>query len=307
MAAAYTHHYALLAVVWIYAILFVRLFFDGKTKLKSLFLTAAVVAVCYLPWAYGLLRRTVSVARGFWIPELTWDAMKHVLMYPFDYRFGRPEIPLTSRLALYLTLILILYALVMAVVKRPPGYRLVLLAACVFVLTLLSGIAASHIIRPVLIPRYMYVVLGLFLLPAAYGLSLLGSRWVTLSTCVLLFALSFPQIVQIHQQEYNGPVRKVLAYLQGNGNSDDVFLHVSMHTLGPMAYHLRTHLHFLYRPDFRVNGNDPLFSYNVTSGPDVSAFLEEHSDSDAWLVGCTHSEDCRRADHWLESGAVDSS
>lgn len=306
VAAAYTHHYALLAVALIYAMLFVRFLFDRKMKLKSYSLTAAVVVVCYLPWGYNLLRRAVAVTRGFWIPELTWGAMKHILMYPFDYRFGRPEIPLTSRLALYLMVSLIIFGLVMAILKQPAGSRLVLLAACVFTLTLLTGIVASYVIRPVLIPRYMYVVLGLFLLPAAYGLSLLGSRWVILATCVLLFALSFPQIVHIHQKEYNGPMPEVLAYLKGNANSDDVFLHVNMHSLGPLSYHLRSHLHFLYRPDFRANGKDSLFSDNVISGPDVSAFLEEHRDSNVWLVGCAHSEECRTADFWLESGELKS-
>jgi len=68
-----------------------------------------------------------------------------------------------------------------------------LLAVLIYTLTLVSAIVLSNVIRPLLVERYIFPVVGLFVLAFAYGISMLNSKGASIFVCVALLAVSISQ------------------------------------------------------------------------------------------------------------------
>lgn len=280
LAAAYTHHYALMAAGLTHLTLLVWLALRGRERLPAYLLTAGAVALGYLPWLIKLVGQLRQVSQGFWIPPVTGEVIWGTLLYPFGLKFAPGSPPLVAPAAFWITALLTLAALALIARRRPQGGALVVGAALVYALTIAGGVAISYLMRPILVERYMMPVFGLLLLPPAYALGQLPGRAWPAAACALLLGLALPAQAAIRQERFNGPMHEVAAALQGQLQPGDVFLHTSAHTMGTFAYYFPGHRQLLY-----TNGAasyQPAFEPAAQAGSDLQTLLQGHRR--VWLV-----------------------
>ncbi len=140
--AAYTHTFALVAMasVWLY---FIILTITCKRELlKKCFVCAAAVMICFLPWFVVLLRQVGYVTESYWIPPIESGAVTEYTEFIFGYGI----------------IGLIFFVLLAVSVIAADEKKSVLPKAfgvLVPITTILIGVAASIIIRPVFISRYI--------------------------------------------------------------------------------------------------------------------------------------------------------
>lgn len=292
LLSAYTHYYALLAVSLLNVIILLCLVIKKRSGLKKFFLTSGISAVGYLPWFFILLDQASRVKKNFWIPPLNVMTIISTIAYPFQNKFaGIPYLYM-----LYLTLIasgimiiLIIFGIVRAGVKRFAEGKAALLSLSVYILTLFTGIAASQIIRPVFVERYSMPVIGLLLLSMAYGISLLRRKPLIIAACVLILGLSLPQIMLIRTERLNGPMKEVVEYMKANMKPDDVFIHTDEHTFGTFCYYFPEQKSYLYyEPGFLGFSGYDAFGPAGSNGSDVDSFIK--GKKRIWLVENRDSE-----------------
>lgn len=301
LSAAYTHYYALLAAVITHVLLLLWLLFKRKQLYISLS-TTGVMVLCFTPWIMNVFHQTGYVVHSdFWIPEVTPATLLNTFLYPYSYQFLIPGRPLYSNIAYSIFVMLVLFGIYRSLANKRRDVHCVILSLSVFLLTILAGAVISFAIRPVLVPRFMVPVLGLFLLPVAYGLSQVTRRMALVSVCAILIGLSIPQILQIKTQEFKGPMNEVVPAVKAKMLPDDVFLHTNIVTSTTFAYYFPEQKHFLYAP--RESHNQVHHAYtNIIKGPDLNHFLEKQKN--VWLVGWSLSKENALNNYWVESGQL---
>lgn len=188
VAAAYTHYFALIAVVWIYGFLFLALFAapEKRRRLAGWGLCAALSLAAYAPWMRILQAQVSGVAKNYWIPGIDLDVM---LGY-FDTLF-ETDLPGGTQL---LTVLFALAALSLAAdlyrslrrmgTEREAGegqdrLREDVAGLLAFVLPAVvaaTGVLLSLLIRPIFIARYLMPCIPLFCLSFALAFSRLDGR-----------------------------------------------------------------------------------------------------------------------------------
>lgn len=164
--AAYTHYFALVSVGIAYVLLLVDILkkrrqFQDKIK----FIVLAFIAVlCYLPWIFVLLRQIVSVKASYWIEDITIKTIWGYVLFAFDN--------------IYCLLIFICVIGREIISKKIPNYIKSVLLYCILcpVGTVLVGIVASIIIRPVFVERYMVPSLGTLWFAFCISLALIKDK-----------------------------------------------------------------------------------------------------------------------------------
>ena len=300
LAAAYTHYYPLLAVVLIHALMLVWVVWQRPVWSRRYLITAALAGLAYLPWLIPLARQVRWQVGHFWVSEISGRMVQNSLLFPFGYKSSFPLLPQTL-LAFVLVVGLGLGGCVYAIRRRLPARGLVLLSLAVYSLMFVAVVIISYTVRPILTPRYMATVMGLLLLPAAYGLARLPRRSVRLLVCGVFLILMVPILGQIHRQQFNGPWSDVLQTLSSRPESGTVFVHASMFTLAPLAYYFPEATHLLYAPSLNQRQSLSFYGPHAFLEPDVRDATSTLRA--VWLVGC-NSPECGVVDEWLASGQL---
>ena len=170
VAAAYTHYFAFVAVLWIYGFFFLALVCKRREKLKYFLIAAAASLAAYVPWLRVLYAQVSGVRKNYWIAGID----KEVLLSYFDTLF-ETELPYSTPIMVLLfgtAFVWLVYRLVSckktkaakAGQQAEAGGRmpaqtqkevLALLAFSVPVLTAGFGVTVSLLMRPVFIARYI--------------------------------------------------------------------------------------------------------------------------------------------------------
>lgn len=140
LCSAYTHNYALIsaAAVWLFLLIFIIA--NNRKKLKEWFIFGIVTAACYFPWLLVLLKQTSEVSESYWIGDIT---LYTIIGYINSIFMG----------------IIVLVPVLVCCVLLKKGIKNIskgiFAGAFVLVTTLVIGIGASLLIRPVFISRYL--------------------------------------------------------------------------------------------------------------------------------------------------------
>lgn len=256
VAAAYTHYYGLVSVAWIYGFLLCSLIVshhcdrrrsglarevsEGRGALREmrgwLFCLAASIAV-YLPWIFVFAGQAGAVGENYWIE--------------------RPSVGTAVRWAgwLYKTEVMpvsLLFTAVFAIGfpwllrKGIAGGRKEPLAGAagygVLLLTVLTGVAASVLFRPVFVPRYMIPAAGL----AAFGLAVFAAglpRRLTALLCVLMLLCGGVGYRDVWKEEYGTRTAQTRAELERMLKPGDLLAYDYDHVGLVLEY---------YFPDYKV-------------------------------------------------------
>lgn len=302
VAAMYTHYYALLASVITYVLLFLWLVFGGKKYLSICLIVGAVAAVCYIPWILEFVHQALRVMHRCWIQEATGTTLLQTFIYPHSYQFNIPPPPLSSLIAFGIYVMLAAFGIFKALESRRKDVALIIFSLSIFLLTIMAGFVMSLTLRPVLLPRFMMPVLGLFLLSVAYGIARITGQSIRILISILIVILTIPQIVQIHTHYFKGPIKEVASFLHGKVGTNDVFLHTDIATAAPFSHHFPDHLHFLYKSGTAELRRHRIY-HGIIVGSDVKKVLNE--DADVWLVGWLDSEHIALNRCWVVSGQLE--
>ena len=262
LAAAYTHYYALVAVAGIHVFMLACTLLKKRPLAVRQLAVSLLVLLGYLPWVYALYAQMNEVMRGFWIGSVGWGSIVSTFLVPHGYQ----DTPLRV-IFLILEASLLCCGLVLAFLRKRPGQMAALMAVSVYLLTFLCGIALSVLVRPVWVERYIFPVLGLYLLALAYAVSSFKARPVLIVACLSIACLSYPSISFIIMNRTKGPMREAVEYLKPRIGQDDVFIHANELTLGTFVYYVPGRAHFLYLPDSYPGNSD----YSLIFRPDGAA------------------------------------
>ncbi|MBQ9437887.1 MAG: glycosyltransferase family 39 protein [Lachnospiraceae bacterium] len=186
LAACYTHYFALVSAGFLHILLGIRIYRDAfpqrnimstdngtstaskrklmLTKIKPWLFSTLLIFVCYLPWAFILLRQTYLVSQSYWIPPIT---LKTVYGY-FTWAFGLEAYPITTPVFLILMGIMIFAFLLF----KQKGTGIWPDALLVPALTMGFGVAFSLLIRPIYRDQYIFPAMGIVFLFFAEGMEL---------------------------------------------------------------------------------------------------------------------------------------
>ncbi len=288
VGAAYTHYFSLLAVTIANVLLFLQLIIRFEKKRFFRYIVMAVVAVgCYFPWIVALTGQISKVAKDFWIPPVTRGVVWQALIYPFKAKFTSGfEFILPS---FFLAVAFAFWGVKQAFTERKREGLLSVYAILIYVTTLAVAVKVSTEVRPIFVDRYIFPVVGLFILATAYGVSKIKYRDISVLVVVLLLLFSLDPIRQINEHRYSGPMFEVRNYLDDTITSDDVFIHSDEHTFGTFSYYFPDNRHYLYlRPGFKGYSSYSAFSHNGEAGSDIEGFVT--GKEKVWVVERQNSD-----------------
>jgi len=299
--SAYTHYYSLLAVIIIVALLFLFILIT-RQKLTPFLITCGIILAGYIPWLFKLSAQVQRVSGSFWIPRVTWDVIYKTLIYPFSNLFSNPWSIILTTISFIIAIGLIIWGITDQIIKKDNKGRIAIIAISGYALTILAGIIASYIIRPVLVERYMVPVLGLFILALAYGISRLNKRILSLIGCLLILILSVPQTIYTVSHRFKGPMTEATAYISPSIQPNDVFLHTDEHTFGTFSYYFPDNHHYYYqKPGTGGYSNYDAFLPNGTM---VDSPTEIESGCTIWMLKRDNSTDTKSAVGFIGSKQV---
>lgn len=146
LGAAYTHYFASVAVALFYLVLCIWAVFRARQCLRAWICAAVCTAAGYFPWLLVLLRQLRAVKESYWIGAIDSAALRSYVRFAFDGW-------LLTALAV-LGIAVFVYGAVKRAISVQDGIAAVT-AAAVPLWTVLVGVAASLLIRPVFVARYM--------------------------------------------------------------------------------------------------------------------------------------------------------
>ncbi len=281
MAAMYTHYYALLAVAVLCALMLLFVLLERK-KARPLLLAMGALLLGYAPWMVALVSQVSRVSEHFWIPPVTNQVIWQTLIYPFGSKFFGLASPNYAEATFYIAMGLIAFGILQRLREKDGSVRLVLFAMGTFFITILGGVVASRLIRPVLVERYMVPLMGLLALCIAYALAGFEKKRYMYIACAIIAGLSLLQILAIHTERVNGPMTEAVAYLQERIEPDDVFLHTDEHTLGTFSYYFADHKNYYYqRGGYEGYSNYDAFRPN---GMTITDIAQVEGSPRVWLL-----------------------
>lgn len=197
LGAAYTHYYALISVAFFYLML-LPLLFRTREYLWKILVAYIVTIIGYLPWLFILLASFQRTANGWWLSSVS--SARDFYQFIFDSRWLQnafiivvafyfaqqviaiqikkdPSRKLLDRFDVKLIFIL--------PAKVPNDIFWILAGLLSFIGTVGIGLAASKLIRPLILLRYIFPVAPVLYLILGHCISKLPLRR-TVATLVLL-------------------------------------------------------------------------------------------------------------------------
>lgn len=146
IAAAYTHYFACVAVAILYLVLLIRIIIKERQKLKCMLLISFATIALYLPWLFVVIKQAVRISSNYWIPDITPGTVLSYIYFLLD-----------NNITLLIMFASFMLFLCNALKHRTdyPTLFLSFMGISVPIGTILVGIIASLIIRPVFVSRYM--------------------------------------------------------------------------------------------------------------------------------------------------------
>ena len=162
--AGLTHYFALVSAAMVYGLLFLLAVFKNRKLLKNWFFAAIGTIVLYLPWLACMISQLAfKVTNEYWIAPITFGTIVNYVITLFST--GAMEtFPLFFGLAYLVAFVALLLS------RDKKGISVCLFALAVPLGTVAVGLAASFLVRPVFVIRYIVPSLPLAVFFFAYVL-----------------------------------------------------------------------------------------------------------------------------------------
>ena len=244
IVAAYTHYFALIPVAGIYIyILIETLIKRDKKQIKEILLSILACCIAYLPWIIIWFKQVLTVKDNYWIGEITWEVFKLYFKFPF-------LIEESKILTYILAVILLLSVCILFIKRKDKESKYYLLGLLVPVGTIMVGVIASEILRPVFINRYIVCSLGVLWLAVAILLTKYCKKkyiFSILTIIILIVGSTNAYYLIKKEKQYDQEIDKTLSYI--DTISDNTFIFDGNQIQRVIAYYYPNTQTYLYNKE----------------------------------------------------------
>lgn len=177
LAAAYTQYFACVAVVMVYLYVLVAFFRRDRGRIKEWIFYVLLSVAGYVPWLISLLGQIAAVKNNYWILPLSLRSVGGCVKFLCKPAFTNETVNLILAVLLF---ILYVCFFGMAVLRerqeRKPQRELAMAGLGILLGLVAFGFAASFLIRPVFVYRYMLPAMGGFWLCFVLCLDMEGKK-----------------------------------------------------------------------------------------------------------------------------------
>ena len=217
-AAAYTHYFAFVAAIWIYGFLFLALLFTSRKELLKWLASTILSLLLFVPWMPYMKIQVRGVSKSYWIEDITGETIKE--FFPFLFYM---DIPWTTMVWILLLAAGVLFAICMIWKGKKREGIFALLLLLVPVLTAVTGVVLSTLIRPIFIVRYLLPCMGLLALFLAITFSRYARGSVFIALTVFLLCCGMVDYGRSIYKEYQWThTKETEAFLAENMGPNDV-------------------------------------------------------------------------------------
>jgi hypothetical protein len=184
LAAAYTQYFACVAIVMIYLYVMIVFLMRDRSRLREWFLWVIISVLGYMPWLFTLISQMTAVRENYWIQPLTWRSFGGCIKFILKPSFTNDTLNTVLAAVLFLVCLFLLLRYVLKKTKQYHNGRvlaedddsmqklgLVLAGVGTLAGVVVFGFAASALLRPIFVYRYMIPAMGCFWLAFAVCLS----------------------------------------------------------------------------------------------------------------------------------------
>lgn len=178
---AYTHYFVAVSSIVIYLLLFLNYLINNKSELKNWFISTVFGIICYIPWTFVLYKQMKSVHNSYWIKAVTPVDLAKFLSSVFTFNYE-------LILSLVLTAIfLALFILILLQYKKSHEHNTFeLFGFLVFIGTVVFGVVASIVFKPILVARYLTPSIGIIWLVTSIFISKYDVKKVVIPVVIVL-------------------------------------------------------------------------------------------------------------------------
>ncbi|MCH5260722.1 MAG: hypothetical protein J1F18_13250 [Lachnospiraceae bacterium] len=183
LAAAYTQYFACVAVIMVYLYVLSVFLLRDRGRVKHWLLWVILSIVGYVPWLYALYGQITAVSENYWILPLSWRSLGGCVKFLMKPAFANDVLNTVLAVVLFGVYIFVfmwngvkLCHNRRVLPKQWPDFIFMSAGIGVLVGLVLFGFAASAILRPIFVYRYMIPALGCFWLAFALGVSKLSEN-----------------------------------------------------------------------------------------------------------------------------------
>lgn len=220
LASAYTHYYGLMAVGLINLAIFaylIKQMKQRKTDFIKFIVCAIIQIVLYIPWTISFASQIKGVSNGFWIGFYFPDTLIEVFRVPFSGEY------INDIISFILTALIIVYSSYL-LHKEKTGNKPAILSIWIYLGVIISACIISLVLHPILIDRYLLVVMGLLVFFFAFSLAKEKNKYILLGICTIILIISIFNNINIIKTNYNKSNNEMLEYIKENIEANDTFL-----------------------------------------------------------------------------------
>lgn len=222
--AGYSHHFAFVAVGFVYLFLLIYFFFCDRQNIKRWFISLAITIALYIPCMIVTLKQLKSVSGYFSMPDVDMHMFIQYAIYP--YTTGATII---SVLLLLLVLFLLFYSVYSVIKTKSFDFNIIYAASCflIFYGVLIFGTLISKVMTAnIFVDRYLFFSMGLIWLSVSILISslpdsLLG-RITQISAIVILCLAFISTYVAQYKAEYQNPADEEINFIRNNFSENDI-------------------------------------------------------------------------------------
>ena len=209
-AACYTHYFACVAAVMVYVYLFEEAWAGRRLKqqIKPFLLSGCICGAGYLPWLFTAVVSQVETVKGsYWIMPLTIRTLGGCVKFLFLPSLGNEALNVLAAAGVFFVFAAAFLVFLFRGIKKGVGtdrQQAVFDAGCIGVLLgiVLFGFAASLLIRPIFVYRYMLPAMGCMWLAFAIAISKSKSgKRIVVPILVLLFVIGIRNYRSFYGEE----------------------------------------------------------------------------------------------------------
>ncbi len=168
LLACYTQYYAAVAVFSIYLFLVIWSIRKNIWQLGLLFIVGNLTVILYYPWIGTVISQVGTVSENYWIQDLTWRSLGGVVKYLTLPSFTNATVGYVFAGLMFVMMLVVVMA----------NIRDAYMWLCFFPIVgiVIFGFAASFLIRPFFVYRYMLPGMGALWMGIVYGIYRLFTR-----------------------------------------------------------------------------------------------------------------------------------
>lgn len=246
LLSAYTHYFAGVSVACIYFLILVEAIIrkDYK-KLKRIVVSILAIFICYLPWIIIAIKQILTVKESYWIADITRNTIKGFFKYPYMVN-GNIILTYVIKMFIIISILLILLR------RKETNSKFAIYGFFIPIMTIIIGIIASKIIRPVFIDRYMVCSLGCLWLAVAIMLSSIHKRKFTfyiITIVIIITTICTNYLIIKNEKFYKNEKANLSNYLENIKSENMIMIFDSNQLQRIISYYYPNNITYVYKQE----------------------------------------------------------